>query len=99
MKLVFEFTTGDGCTFETTITIPFEYITKEDFILSILYKIDERKKECIAEYGKKNGEEWYRNGEIVVFKDYAINVGDLEDNIEHRVYQLEEWFEKQKMKV
>jgi hypothetical protein len=98
MKLVFEYYYTDGCTFECTSTIPLEYSSKDDFILMVLDKIDSYRNECIEQYGKKDGKEWYRNGSISILRQ-EYNVGNLEDCIEHRVYELEEWFETKKNKI
>jgi hypothetical protein len=97
MKLVFEYESTDGCTYSCANTIPFEYSSKDDFILMVLDKIFDHKVQCILEHGKKDGSEWYRNGYIEVFNNYNINVGSLEDSIEYNVFTLEEWFDKKKM--
>ncbi len=96
MKLVFEYESSDGCTYSCTNTIPFEYSSKDDFILMVLDKLDIHKKECILQHGKKDGNEWYRNGEVEILPKYFLNVGNIEDNIEYNVFTLEEWFDKKK---
>ncbi len=96
MKLVFEYIVSDDCTYWNDIVEVFEYESKEDFILSVLYKIDEHKRLCIFEFGETDGGKWYRNGVIKIFDKGTINVGSLEDSIQSRVFELNEWFEKNK---
>lgn len=98
MKLVFEYFYTDGCVFESTTTIPLEYSSKDDFIYHVLEKIEAHKKDCILQYGKEDGSEWYRNGSVTILgKEY--HVGCLEDCIERGVYELDEWFETKKNKL
>lgn len=95
MKLVFEYESTDGYTYSCTNTVPFEYSSVLEFQYMVLEKIKEHKQKCIKEYGKKDGSEWYRNGEINIL-GHDRNVGQLEDSIEHNVFTLEEWFDKNK---
>lgn len=97
MKLILEYCSTDNCTFSCTSAIPFEYSSKDDFVLMVLDKIDEYKKECVLNYGNTDGSIWYRNGIVKIFND-EYNVGCLEDCIEYSVFELDEWFEKRKNK-
>ena len=95
MKLVFEYHWGD---YEASgiSTIPFEHSSIEDFQYMVLEKIKEYKEKCIKEYGEKDGSKWYRNGGIEILND-CFEVGNLEDSIEYNVYELNDWFERNKI--
>jgi len=95
MKIVFEYYWGD---YEASgiATIPFEYSSIEDFQYMVLEKIKEHKEQCIEKYGKKDGSEWYRNGSIEILNE-SFEVGNLEESIEYNVYELNEWFERNKI--
>lgn len=95
MKLIFEYESTDGCTYSCTNTIPFEYSSVMEFQMMVLDKINVHKQKCIDEYGKKDGIGWYKNGYINIL-GHDINVYSLEDDIEHKVFTLEEWFDKNK---
>ena len=97
MKLVYEHNWCVEYVADGTDTIPIEYSSKEDFQYMVLELIDNHKKSCIEKYGKKDGNNWYRNGSIELF-NRGFNVGDLEDSID-TVYELDEWFEKNKRKT
>jgi hypothetical protein len=97
MKLVFKYRWYVEHVAEGTETIPFEYSSKEDFQYFVLEEIKNFKDECIKEHGEKDGEMWYRNSYIKIL-DCDMNIGDLEDCIEHNVFELDEWFEKLKKK-
>ena len=73
-------------------TIPFEYSSIEDFQYMVLEKIKEYK-----EQQEEKNKGWYRNGYLTILgEDY--NIGDLEDSIEHYVYELNDWFERNKVR-
>lgn len=93
MKLVFEHYWVCEYVSSGTHTIPFEYSSKEDFQFYVLDLIEKDKAIMINEYGKKEGEKYYRNRYITIFGE-EFNVGDLEDSIMGGVYTLEEWFDK-----
>lgn len=93
-KLIFEYESTDGCTYSCTNTIPFEYSSVMEFQLMVLDKVEEYKQKCILDYGRKDGNIWYRNGHIKIL-DTEINVGHLIDNIDN-VFTLDEWFNKNK---
>ena len=97
MKLVFEYHWSVEGEAEGTCTIPFEYSSIEDFQFMVLEKIKEHKERFIKEKGKKDGIAWYRNGSVEVL-GADLNVGNLEDDIEHYVFTLEDWFEQHKLK-
>jgi len=95
MNLIFVYSSGDGCTYECTDTIPFEYSSIDDFQFMVLEKIKEAKELCIEQYGAKDAEVYYRNGNIKLFGFSDMNIGNLEDSIDN-VYTLEDWFNKKK---
>lgn len=83
MKLVWEHTDTDGYTYSCICTIPFEYLSKDDFVLHVLELCDKE---------KLNGKEYPRI-DLLGIED--INIDELY-YIENEVYTLEEWFEKEK---
>ena len=97
MKLIYEHYWCDPWVASGTITIPFEYSSIVDFQYFVLEEIEKHKQECIKQYGKKEGSIYYTNGYIEIL-GHELNVGDLESNIEDRVYTLEDWFEKNAIK-
>jgi hypothetical protein len=97
MKLIFEYHWDEEYVASGTETMPFEYSSVEDFQYMVLEKIKEHKEECIEKYGKKDGSKWYRNDYIKIL-DKEFIVEDLEDSIDS-VYELEVWFERNKIKI
>jgi hypothetical protein len=81
MKLIFEHHWGDEPCSGTDI-IPFEYSSKEDFVLMILDKF--------------NSKFWKDNSFCELFGSYLYK-DDIE-NLEYNVYTLDEWFERKKYK-
>jgi len=81
-KLVYKHCWGDeGCC--GTSHIPFLYKSKEDFVFDIL----ERFKDI----------HWISKWHEEEIKELGIFIGQYDlENIEHSVYTLEEWFEKEK---
>lgn len=89
MKLVFEIHWCVEYVASGIHTIPLEYSSIEDFQYMVLEKIKEYKEQC-------ENEEWYRNGYIEIL-GHEYNIGDLEDSIEYNVYELNDWFERNKI--
>jgi hypothetical protein len=96
MKLILSHEFTDECTYGVTSAIPFEYSSVVDFQYMVLEKIEEHKHKCILQYGTKNGQDWYKNGQIEIL-GMSLSVGALEHEIENSVYTLEDWFERNKV--
>lgn len=92
MKLVFEYKWSDGYTMSGTNTFPVEYSSIEDLQYLILEECKKHKDEQIKVYGKKAGNDYYRNGYIYILGE-EFNVGHLEDSI-YNIYTAETWFDK-----
>jgi len=81
MRLIFEhFWGGEPCS--GTDMIPFEYSSKEDFVLMVLDKFD-------SKY-------WKNNTFCELFGAYLYK--DDIDNLEYNIYTLDEWFERRNYK-
>ncbi len=96
-KFVYEYFWSVENEAEGIATYPFEFSSKDDFILMVLEAIDKHKQDCINHWGKSEGLLYYRNGYIKIL-GLDLNVGFLEDSVEHNIFTLEEWFEKKKLK-
>ena len=72
--------------------IPFEYESKEKFVFDILDKFKNKE-------WKEYGEGSYKSYEQVeVFLGVGMNKFDIE-SIEHNIFTLDEWFDKNKSKI
>lgn len=98
MRLVYKYNWVCDHVASGTVTIPFEYLSILEFQYMVLEKLKVHKDEYMHTYGMKYGKKealaHYSNSTILLF-GYNIKVEDLE-NIEHDVYTLEDWFDKNK---
>jgi hypothetical protein len=83
MKLIWNMFFTDGCTYTCTDTVPFEYSSKDDFILYVWGLIDEAK--------KKNPN--YPSINVLGYEDLS---GETIANVENDIFTLDEWFEQNK---
>jgi len=83
MKLVLLDHISDGATYSCIDTIPFEFSSKDDFVLEILERVEK---------AKKNKEHYIKLSDM----ERMISIEDAE-SIEGNVFTLEEWFEKYKV--
>lgn len=87
MKLILvHFWGGEPC--GGTSIIPFEYESKEKFVFDVLEKY-KNKEWMVGTHGIFE--------EVEIFPNAYLNKWDIEE-IEHNVYELNEWFDKQKTK-
>ena len=93
MKLIFNYHWDDPYVASGTETILFEYSSIEDFQLMVLEKIEEHRKECVEKYKNKYG---YRYDYLTIL-DRSIRIEDLEDTILNSVFELDTWFEQNKI--
>ncbi len=86
MKLVYEHYTTDGCTYGNTVVIPFEYSSKDDFVLEVLRRVEAAKEKAKHDDTKCV---------LVEFLGWSFILdNDLrEEEIESRVNTIEKWFE------
>lgn len=80
MKLIWNYPETDGYTYDFIIPIPFEYTSKDDFVLYVFSLIDEAKS---------------KNEYFIRIFNLIIPIQELQD-IEHQITTLEEWFETEK---
>jgi len=81
MKLVWEFVESDECTYSQTITIPFEYESKDKFVFDVLEASDKF--------------DWENKRHFPLLSE-SYNTKKEIEQIENNVFTLEEWFEKGK---
>lgn len=93
MRLIFEYSSGDGYTYECKNTVPFEYESVSAFQYMVLDKIERYKRVYFEMNGAKDGELYYRNAHINILGN-DVNIGTLEECIYTGVHTLDEWFDK-----
>lgn len=81
-RLIWECYVTDEYTYSYTDTIPFEYSSKDDFCLKVLDDI-------------QKGKEKRPDYPMVEVLGVTKNCEDVED-IEHQVFTIDEWFNKNK---
>jgi hypothetical protein len=91
MKLIYEYSYGDGYTYSGIDAIPFEYESKEKFVFDALEKYKDHPWKHYRE-----GTFEHSTSKVEIFPEVEISKFELE-SIEHSVYTLEEWFEKGKL--
>lgn len=91
MKLIYEHYFTDGYTYGNTVVFPFEYSSKDDFVLEILNRID----------NAKDLNRTPQHSPIVYFLGLEISLNDdfRAEDVEKNVYTLEEWFDQDKRDV
>lgn len=89
VKLIYEHHSSDGYTYSSTDAIPFEYCSKDDFVLEILNRIDIALKRAVEEkmgYAMVN----------VLGMELAVGSEINPEDIERSTYTIEDWCEENK---
>ena len=91
-KLVLIYAWGDeGCC--GTSHIAFEYESKDKFVFDVLEKYKDKEWEV---YNK--GKSWQSHEKVEVIPNVYLEKSEI-DSIEHSVFTLNEWFEREKIEI
>lgn len=101
MNLVFIHHCGDGCTYECTDVIPFEYSSVEDFQFYCLEEVRKSKEVFINQHGQKYLKDYpyLHSSNTISILEFHTSVEYIENNINHCVLTLENWFNKNKTNI